>query len=158
MYSQAKAKGVLLETNVCVWLCQYKFVGRIGWMTHPSLTQWEFAWSGVKIWYRLASPDVLQRARWSRNYNFEKKSSPPPLETRQFCFLYPFVSVFETQKVLCKKAVRKDKNWFSADLPTPKRQKYWDSEQKLGKVVKGTEKWKKSGALNFLRVISDVSF
>lgn len=29
---------------------------------------------------------------------------------------------------------------------------------KLGKVVKCTEKWKKSDALNFLRVISDVSF
>ena len=72
-------------------------------------------------------------ARADHEITILKKNPPPPLETRQFCFPYPFVSVFETQKVLCKKAVRKDKNWFSADLPTPKRQKYWDSEPKAGK-------------------------
>ena len=85
------------------------------------------------IWCRLASPDALQRARWSRNYNLKKIPPPPPLETRQFYFLYPFLSVFESRKVLCKKVVRKDENWFSADLQTPKRQKYWDSEPKAGK-------------------------
>lgn len=111
----------------------------------------------TRPWLSENSPDLVSPSfTWCfsarsliTKLQFWKKIPPPPLETLQFYFLYSFLSVFETRKVLCKKAVRKDENWFSADLQTPKRQKFWDSEPKAGKSSEMYRKVEKVRCIKF---------